>query len=133
MTARLLLRCRGRVLARTASDVGVGTVSDAQEALLAQARTSDPLQLRAVARSFSHSVDAGRFLPDALRLREHRALRLYQGRDGMTVLEGRLDPESGAIVRSALDRFMMPARDDTRTAPQRRESHDSPRLSPMKK
>jgi hypothetical protein len=108
------------VLARTAAEVGVDAVSDAQEVLLAKARINDPGQLRVVARSFSHSVDPAGFLDNALRQREKRFVRLHERQDGMTVLEGLLDPEAGAMLQAALDPFMMPAPDDTRTAPQRR-------------
>ena len=55
---------------------------------------------------------------------EHRELRIATGRDGMTVLNGRLDRESGAELRAALQPLAAPRREadgvpDTRSPAKR--------------
>ena len=108
------------VLARTARDVGPQVIRAAEEDLLDEARRTDPGRVRGVARSFRHAVDSGAFLANAMSQRDRRRLRLIEYADGMTAIDGLLDPESAAVVRTALDPFMMPAAGDDRTAEQRR-------------
>jgi hypothetical protein len=50
---------------------------------------------------------------------------MSQTLDGVFHLEGRLDPEAGAMVTTALNALSAPRPDDRRTAPQRRQSSTS--------
>ena len=108
------------VLARTARDVGPQVMRAAEEDLLDEARRIDPGRLRGVARSFRHAVDSAAFLANAIKQHDRRRLRLIDYTDGMTAVDGLLDPESAAVVRTALDPFMMPTAGDDRSTEQRR-------------
>jgi hypothetical protein len=109
------------VLSRTAAEVPPAAREGIESVLLAEARKADPAQLRKAAQSYRHEVDAIGFLGDALAKRERRYLRLSERSDGMTILDGLLDPEGGALVRTALRPWMLPeGADDRRTAERRR-------------
>jgi hypothetical protein len=108
------------VLARTASEVGGSAMAAGEAALVDRARSVDPAQLREEARSFRHTVDPTGALRAAQVAYRRRMLDLTTTDDGMTRIEGRLDAEGGAMLRSALERFLKPMRGDTRTPRQRR-------------
>ncbi|HEY9287864.1 MAG TPA: DUF222 domain-containing protein [Candidatus Dormibacteraeota bacterium] len=108
------------VMARTAEHVGVESVRKAEGSLLKAAETRDPGQLVAVAKDFEHRVDPGAALAEANRAYERRYLHLGEPVDGLVRLDGLLDTEGGAIIRRALNVGMLPDKEDTRTAGQRR-------------
>jgi len=107
-------------IARTADHVGVDAVRRDETSLLKAAETLDAGQFVAVAKNFEHRVDAAGALAEANRAHQRRYLHFGDPIDGLVRLDGLLDAEGGAIVRTALDAFMLPGKDDDRTAGQRR-------------
>jgi hypothetical protein len=108
------------VLARTAEHVGVAAVQKAEASLLKAAQTMDPGQFTGVAKNFEHRVDHEAALAEANRAYERRYLHVGEPMDGMVRLDGLLDAEGGAILRTALNAGMLPGKDDDRTPGQRR-------------
>jgi len=108
------------VLARTAEHVGVAAVRQAEASLLQAAEAMDPGQFTGVAKNFEHRVDAAAALAEANRAHERRYFHLSEPSDGMVRLDGLLDAEGGAILRTTLNAGMLPGKDDDRTPGQRR-------------
>lgn len=109
------------VVARTATDVGVEPVKNAEPALIEAARELDPGSFRHVSQHLRHHLDPEEALNAANALHARRFLRVSQAPHGGFALEGMLDPEGGALLRTALNAVAgPPARDDQRTAGQRR-------------
>src|SRR5438094_4239896 len=106
-------------IARTAEHLGAAQVRNAEATLLKAAETMDPGQFVGVARNFEHQVDAQAALTEANRAHERRYLRIGQPLDGLVRIEGLLDAEGGAIVRTALEPLAKPTKADTRTTDQR--------------
>ena len=106
-------------MARTAEHLGATQVRKAEATLLKAAETMDPGQFVGVARNFEHQVDAQAALTEANRAHERRYLRIGQPLDGLVRIEGLLDAEGGAIVRTALEPLAKPTKADTRTTDQR--------------
>jgi hypothetical protein len=79
-----------------------------------------PERFRMVVAHVRHCVDADGALVDANDLHERRRLHLSQSLDGMFVLNGLLDAEGGACVRTALEAVMPGRREHDRTPAQRR-------------
>jgi hypothetical protein len=74
-----------------------------------------------VAKDFEHRVDREAALADANRAYARRYLHISEPQDGMVRLDGLLDVEGGATVRTALLALMPPPKkDDERTPGQRR-------------
>jgi hypothetical protein len=107
------------VLAHTAEHVGAAAVRKDETSLLQSARTMDPGQFTTVAKNFEHRVDAAGALAEANRAHERRYLHISEPKDGLVRLDGVLDAEGGATLRTALQPFMKPIKDDTRTYGQR--------------
>jgi hypothetical protein len=107
------------VMARTAEHVGVAAVRKAEANLLKAAETMDPGLFNGVAKNFEHRVDAEAALAEANRAHERRYLHLSEPCDGTVRLDGLLDTEGGAMVRTALDRLMKPEKSDERSYGQR--------------
>ena len=108
------------VMARAAEHVGVAAVQKAEASLLQAAETMDPGQFTGVAKNFEHRVDSAAALAEANRAYERRYLHVGEPSDGLIRLDGLLDAEGGAILRTALDARMLPGKDDDRTPGQRR-------------
>jgi hypothetical protein len=108
------------VLARAAEHVGVAAVRKAEASLLQAAESMDPGQFTGVAKHFEHRVDAAAVLEEANRAHERRYVHVGEPMDGMVRLDGLLDAEGGAILRTALNAGMLPGKDDDRTPGQRR-------------
>jgi len=106
-------------MARTAEHLGAAQVRKAEATLLKAAETMDPGQFVGVAKNFEHQVDAQAALAEANRAHERRYLRIGQPVDGLVRIDGLLDTEGGAIVRTALEPSAKPAKGDTRTPDQR--------------
>jgi hypothetical protein len=111
------------LIARTADHVGAAAVRKEEPSLLKAARTMDPGQFTNVAKNFEHQVDAEGALNEANRAHERRYLHLGEPQDGMVRIDGMLDAEGGATVRTALQAFMKPTKDDERSHGQRQ--HDA--------
>jgi hypothetical protein len=108
------------VLARTAEHVGVAAVQKAEANLLKAAQTMDPGRFTGLAKDFEHRVDAAAALAEANRAHDRRYLHLGEPSDGLVRLDGLLDAEGGAILRTALNAGMLPGKNDDRTPGQRR-------------
>lgn len=108
------------VIARCASEVGVAEVRRVETTLVDAARKLDPGRLRLVTRHLRHCVDPDGALDAANDEHERRWLSISQTYGGMFVIDGQLDAEGGALVRAAIDALDTPARDEDRTARQRR-------------
>jgi hypothetical protein len=106
-------------MARTAQTLGAAQVRKAEGTLLKAAETMDPGQFVGVAKNFEHQVDAQAALTEANRAHARRYLRIGQPVDGLVRIDGLLDAEGGATVRTALEPFTKPTRNDTRTPDQR--------------
>jgi Domain of unknown function (DUF222)/HNH endonuclease len=108
------------VIARCAVEVGSDTVRGVEATLVEAATKLDPGRLRLVTRHLRHCVDPDGTLRDANRDHERRWLRVSQSLDGVYFLDGLLDAEGGALVRSALGALERPLPGDQRSAAQRR-------------
>src|SRR5438094_5097577 len=107
------------VLARTAEHVGAAVVRKEEGTLLQAAQTMDPGQFTPVAKNFEHRVDAAGALAEANRAYERRYFHIGEPQDGLVRVDGLLDAEGGATLRTALEPFMKPVKDDARNYGQR--------------
>jgi hypothetical protein len=107
------------VLARTAEHVGAAAVRKEEGTLLQAAQTMDPGQFTTVAKIFEHRVDAAGALAEANHAYQRRYFHIGEPVDGLVRLDGVLDAEGGATLRTALQPFMKPIKDDARTFGQR--------------
>jgi len=107
------------VLARTAEHVGAAAVRKDEASLLKAAQTMDPGQFTTVAKNFEHRVDAAGALAEANNAYQRRYFHISEPHDGLVRLDGVLDAEGGATLRTALQPFMKPVKDDARSYGQR--------------
>src|SRR5437763_4228486 len=107
------------VLARAAEHVGAAVVRKEEGTLLQAAQTMDPGQFTTVAKNFEHRVDAAGALAEANRAYERRYFHIGEPQDGLVRVDGLLDAEGGATLRTALEPFMKPVKDDARNYGQR--------------
>ena len=85
------------------------------------ARESDVLAVRTAGEKLGHTINPDGALRRVEKDFERRHLYMSPLLDGMTHVDGLLDPESAAIVSSALAPFLTPTdRDDRRSTAQRR-------------
>ena len=108
------------VLARTTSEIGPEATALAGASLTDAAKRLGPEQLRTVGMHLRHAVDPDGELAQALRDRARRRFDLSMRLDGMCVVDGLLDAEGGALLRTAIDALCAPVSDDDRTPTQRR-------------
>src|SRR5437870_2704172 len=111
------------VMARAAEHVGATAVRKEEASLLQAAQTMDPGKFIGVAKNFEHRVDAAGALAEANHAYLRRYLHIGEPQDGLVRLDGLLDAEGGATLRTALQAFMQPIKDDARTYGQRQ--HDA--------
>ena len=94
-----------------------------EKQLVAQVAAASPQQVPRVLAEWKRQADPQAAETETERLRELRALHLSEDWSGMLALHGLLDPESGLIVRHALDALTDPANldpSDRRTPAQAR-------------
>ena len=109
------------LIARAAENVGSAPVQKEEGNLLRAAQTMDPGRFAAVAKGFEHRVDAAAALAEANHAYQRRYFHISEPQDGMVRLDGVLDLEGGATLKSALNALMPPpTNDDDRTPGQRR-------------
>jgi hypothetical protein len=111
------------VMARAAEHVGAAAVRKEEARLLQAAQAMDPGKFTGVAKNFEHRVDAEGALAEANRAYTRRYLHLAEPQDGMIRIDGLLDAEGGATLRTALEAFMKPIKGDARSYGQRQ--HDA--------
>ena len=107
------------VMARAAEHVGAAAVRNEEPSLLRMAQTMDPGKFTTVAKNFEHRIDSAGALAETNRAYERRYLHISEPQDGLVRLDGVLDAEGGATLRSALQPFMKPVKDDLRSFGQR--------------
>src|SRR5438309_2759931 len=107
------------VLARAAERVGAAAVRKEEGKLLQSAQTMDPGQFTTVAKNFEHRVDAAGALAEANHAYQRRYFHIGEAQDGLVRVDGLLDAEGGATLRTALQAFMKPIKDDARSYGQR--------------
>src|SRR2546421_1701205 len=107
------------VMARAAEHVGAAAVRKEEANLLKTAQTMDPGRFTSLAKNFEHRVDAAGALTEANRAYQRRYLHIGEPQDGLVRLDGLLDSEGGATLRTALQAFMKPVKDDPRSYGQR--------------
>ncbi len=107
------------MLARTAEHVGAAAVRKEEGTLLQAAQTMDPGQFVTVAKNFEHRVDAAGALAEANHAYKRRYFHIGEPVDGLVRVDGLLDAEGGATLRTALQPFMKPVKDDARNYGQR--------------
>src|SRR5438034_1658093 len=107
------------LIARAAENVGAAPVQREEGTLLRAAQTMDPGRFAAVAKGFEHRVDAAGALAEANHAYQRRYFHISEPVDGLVRLDGMLDAEGGATLRTALQPFMHPVKDDDRSYGQR--------------
>jgi hypothetical protein len=110
-------------VARTAQEVGSEAVRDREEILVEAARRLDPVQFSLVTKRLRYCVDQDGGLKEATVAHDRRYLYLGSTMDGIWQLEGRLDPEAGEILNTALSSLLgapVAGDGDERTPRQRR-------------
>src|SRR2546430_851370 len=94
---------------------------EAEPSLIEAARRTDPHRLGMFTRHLRHTFAPEAALDEAKHNHERRRLHISESMDGVYYLDGVLDTEGGALLRTALDAVMgPPAKDDDRTPAQRR-------------
>jgi len=108
------------VVARSASELGVDAVRPVEDTLVDAAQRLDPTRLQVVTRHLRHCVDPDGALSSANRDHGRRFLHVSETYGGAFSIDGMLDPEGGALLRTALDALDQPVPGDPRMAWQRR-------------
>src|SRR5207248_1127424 len=89
-------------IAFTAEKIGSDAVAGAEDILLPAARKLDGKPFGYVTSRLRHAVDPDGVLKESLDDRERNYFQFSQSWKGQWFFEGRLDPESGAIVDRAI-------------------------------
>jgi Domain of unknown function (DUF222)/HNH endonuclease len=111
-------------ITRVTEEAPGGVVAEAEPALVEAARQTDPYRLAKLTRHLRHTFDADACLADFERRQARRKVHLSESMDGLFFLDGVLDAETGAGLRTALEAIMGPRSGcDERTPAQRR--HDA--------
>ena len=110
-----------QVITRVLEDAPAEVAREAEPSLVEAARRTDPHRLGMATRHLRHTFAPEAALDEAKHNHERRRLHISESMDGVYYLDGVLDTEGGALLRTALDAVMgPPARDDERTPAQRR-------------
>src|SRR5215472_10323385 len=113
-----------QTITRVLEEAPAEVAEEAGPSLVDLAQRIDPHRLGAVTRHLRHTFAPDAVVRDEVHHRERRRMHLSESTDGVYYLDGVLDTETGAMLRTALDSLMgPPARDDERSWPQRR--HDA--------
>jgi len=109
------------VIAESADRLGSEALLERQEELVDKAEAADPSSLRHEVKKVELQVDAERMAKEAEWAYRSRYLKVSTWRDGRVRVDGLLDPEGGAMVKTAFDAALGPrAKDEVRSEPQRR-------------
>ncbi len=101
-------------------EVGPEAAARSESVLVESARVLDPARLRLVTRHVRHCVDPDGALRDANKAYDRRAFYLSESLDGVFHVDGILDAEGGAVLRTALNALMPGESGEPRPAAQRR-------------
>ena len=110
-------------MARSAEHVGAAAVRKLETTLLKSASATDAGTFVGIVKDFEHRIDADSALAEANRAHQRRYLSISEPVNGLARIDGQLVPEAAATIRSAIEPFMKPTKDDDRTAGQR--MHDA--------
>lgn len=103
----------GRVIvdgiAKLPPSVGPEQRTEVDALLAEQARVLSPRQLRTLAAHLRYELDQDGALADEQHQLDHREFHLITAEDGSTVVRGRLDRETGAKFRAALEPLAAPS------------------------
>ncbi|MBO0682748.1 MAG: DUF222 domain-containing protein [Candidatus Dormibacteraeota bacterium] len=109
------------LITRTADQVGMEPVQEHEEVLVEAAKDLDTWMFRRVTMHLRYCVDQQGMLKEHNRAHDRCGVWLSEGWDGFFELQGRLDPEGGAILSTALAAVEgKPVAGDTRLASERR-------------
>lgn len=108
------------VIGRTVDEMGDDGARVAEPTLLEAADQMNPGHVWLLGQRLRHSLDRERALADTNAMYARRRLHLTRGLDGALTIDGLVDPEAGAILRTAIDALTRPLPGDERIAPQRR-------------
>jgi hypothetical protein len=108
------------VIGRAVDEVGSDGARAVEPTLLEAADTMNPGHVWLVGQRLRHVLDREGTLAAANALYARRRLHLTKGMDGAFALDGLLDPEGGALLRTAIDALTRPFPGDDRIASQRR-------------
>jgi Domain of unknown function (DUF222)/HNH endonuclease len=109
------------LMTRVLDEAPAEVAAEAEPALVEVARRVDPHRLGMLTRHLRHTFAPEAVLQDAEHNHERRRLHLSESWEGLYFIDGVLDTEGGALLRTALDALMGPrSGDDDRTAAQRR-------------
>ena len=109
------------LIAETASQLDGKFEAQAETILVDAAKELDPWRLLRVIGHLKHCLEPDGVLGDANEAHERRFLHLSQTFDGIFRIDGRLDAEGGAVLRTALDAVMGPRLEgDNRMGSERR-------------
>lgn len=108
------------VLARSVREVGIDRMRAGLDELLGAARRVDPSRLREVTRFLRYTVDPAGTRAAESEAFERRYFDVNQTLDGVFVVNGQLDAEGGALLRTAIAALDKPLPDESRTPSQRR-------------
>jgi Domain of unknown function (DUF222) len=109
-----------RQLSAAAGEVIPGVWAKSEPILVDAARNLDPRGLSKVIAHWRHAVGPEAFIGVETEAHARRRFDISETFEGMTVLDGQLFGADGALVRTAIDAYDRPLRDDTRTPTQRR-------------
>jgi len=108
------------LIAETAASLGEKFEPLAEKILVDVSKEVDPWRLKRAIQHLKHCLEPDGVLGDANQAHKHRFLHVSQTFDGIFRIDGQLDAEGGAVLRTALDSVMGPRReDDDRTASER--------------
>jgi len=109
------------MIAHLAEDVGVEQVAPLEPILVGAAETLEPGGMRVLVQATRLRLDPDGVLADANHAHENRWFDCDQTYGGVYVLQGELDADKGALLKTALDACSQRSGPgDTRTASQRR-------------
>jgi Domain of unknown function (DUF222)/HNH endonuclease len=109
------------LIARTAAELGDKWDRRAEEILVTAAKELDPGRLRFATIHLRHCLEPDGVLAEANQSHERRLLHMSQTLDGVYYVDGRLDAEGGAALKTALDALMRPpTAGDVRSPAERR-------------
>ena len=112
------------LIARTSREVGDKWETEAEQILVTAAKEVDPFRLSYATEHLKHCLVPDGSLADANRNHDRRQLYLSQTMDGMFRIDGQLDAEGGAVLKTALDALMPPPsmRDGLGAGPRRADA-----------
>ena len=109
------------VITDAAERVGADRLAGRQDELIHKAEENDPSSLRKEVQKVEQEIDTERLRREREWAYRSRRLQVTTLGDGRVRLDGLLDAEGGAYVKTALDAALGPrAREEMRTEPQRR-------------